>query len=99
MRTGTSNRRLHLPTIQVGFARRKIEEALAGRVGGDRKSSSNTLLLENGQSRDIAADVGMSGEQYYGMVLVALLMVPPQTPQNEADRLCRAWHHGQDTRV
>jgi len=45
---------------------RKIEEAMAGRHGGDRKSSCNTLQVEDaGNSRDLAAaSVGMSGVFY-----------------------------------
>ena len=44
---------------------RKIEEAMGGRHGGDRKSSPHMLGLEKGESADIAAEaVGMSGEHY-----------------------------------
>lgn len=60
-------RRDFTPTEKVEIARR-IEEALAGRHGGDRKSdqAANICTLnEKGNSRDIAAQsVGWSGETY-----------------------------------
>jgi len=44
------------PVEKVEIARR-IEEAMAGRHGGDRKSSCDTLQVEDtGNSRDIAAE-------------------------------------------
>lgn len=62
--TENNIRRDFTPEEKVEIAR-KIEEALAGRHGGDRKSSDNTLPLEIGKSSDLAAaSVGMSGEQY-----------------------------------
>lgn len=53
------------PSEKVEIAR-KIEEAMGGRHGGDRKSSCNTLQVEDsGNSRDIAAAaVDMSPEHY-----------------------------------
>ncbi|WP_421621333.1 hypothetical protein [Alkalilimnicola ehrlichii] len=54
------------PSEKVAIAQR-IEEAMAGRHGGDRKSRGNDLPLDapKGKSADIAADaVGWSGETY-----------------------------------
>lgn len=58
-------RREFTPSEKVEIARR-IEDAMAGRVGNPKLQSCNTLQnCEQGNSRDIAAGaVGMSGEHY-----------------------------------
>lgn len=67
----------------VASRARLMDRGQAGRHGGDRKSSSNTLLLENGQSRDIAAAyVGMSGEQAARCGFFVVRMVAKKLGEN-----------------
>lgn len=57
-------RRDFTPVEKVEIAR-KIEEAMAGRMGRPEKTCNTLQTFEQGNSRDIAAAaVGMSGEQY-----------------------------------